>query len=380
MNQPPNHSSSTQQAPQRETEFYGGVESDVDEDLGPPKKKRRRQALSCTECKRRKIKCDRNQPCAPCSRRGEQAKCQWHIVEPVEKYVTRAEYDELKAKFDELWNLVHRLLPSASTATSSSGVQYYNSMPPASIDSTQSYQTPVYPSPMAPPTSYPPHLESSSPSIHNVYRYNTRQEDSQSPRHHASGGGSGTSPVISTLQNAQAQSRMPMSTMSGGRLVSDHKSPGTSGSGGATSSAGTTTTGGNARRSPLSLTSVTGPPGGPASYEVAHSSHSSQSKNFHAQTLILGERLRLAITLYPLEGPVSPITPLTIRHRHRLPTTLLPHTLPLHRTPRRSIRHHYRICTWRVRAVRHTQADRLYRHRQERRPSRSLRRALVVDG
>lgn len=64
------------------------------------------------ECKRRKIKCDRwaditmtaaritdadwqpprfishlthnrSQPCTPCTRRGEEAGCQWHIVEPV---------------------------------------------------------------------------------------------------------------------------------------------------------------------------------------------------------------------------------------------------------------------------------------------------------
>ncbi|TFK32140.1 hypothetical protein BDQ12DRAFT_526723 [Crucibulum laeve] len=39
----------------------GAVDSDGEEfdQHGPPKKKRRRQALSCTECKRRKIKCDR---------------------------------------------------------------------------------------------------------------------------------------------------------------------------------------------------------------------------------------------------------------------------------------------------------------------------------
>ncbi|KAJ3503287.1 hypothetical protein NMY22_g18303 [Coprinellus aureogranulatus] len=62
--------------------------------LVPPKRKRQRQALSCTECKRRKIKCDRD------------------------KYVTRTEYDQLKDKFDELWVIVHRLLPhQATTAT-----------------------------------------------------------------------------------------------------------------------------------------------------------------------------------------------------------------------------------------------------------------------
>ncbi|KAK6977345.1 hypothetical protein R3P38DRAFT_3377653 [Favolaschia claudopus] len=84
------------------------ADSDADErdpsgDAEPPKKKRRRQALSCTECKRRKIRCDRTQPCAPCVRRGDQAKCQWNVVEPAtEKYVPRAEYDALHRRVDML--------------------------------------------------------------------------------------------------------------------------------------------------------------------------------------------------------------------------------------------------------------------------------------
>ncbi|KIK67888.1 hypothetical protein GYMLUDRAFT_256703, partial [Collybiopsis luxurians FD-317 M1] len=119
---PPTHLTS---APSRfENDAYGQPLDSETEDAdpqGPPKKKRRRQALSCTECKRRKIKCDRNQPCAPCTRRGEQAKCQWHVVEPVrliprsapsssssEKYVSRAEYDELKSRFEHLESTVHR--------------------------------------------------------------------------------------------------------------------------------------------------------------------------------------------------------------------------------------------------------------------------------
>ncbi|KAF7345709.1 C6 transcriptional factoral factor [Mycena venus] len=85
---------------------YAGSEGDEREAAGdsePPKKKRRRQALSCTECKRRKIRCDRTQPCAPCVRRGDQAKCQWHVVEPAaEKYVPRSEYDTLRTRVDSL--------------------------------------------------------------------------------------------------------------------------------------------------------------------------------------------------------------------------------------------------------------------------------------
>ncbi|KAH9952169.1 hypothetical protein B0H21DRAFT_880333 [Amylocystis lapponica] len=85
-------------------------DSDPDADTQePPKKKRRRQALSCTECKRRKIKCDRAQPCGPCARRGEHNKCQWHIIEPMEKYVTRTEYDELRSRVDELETFISHI-------------------------------------------------------------------------------------------------------------------------------------------------------------------------------------------------------------------------------------------------------------------------------
>ncbi|KAF8128498.1 hypothetical protein K438DRAFT_908040 [Mycena galopus ATCC 62051] len=87
---------------------YAGSEGDGDErdaagDNEPPKKKRRRQALSCTECKRRKIRCDRTQPCGPCVKRGDQPKCQWHVVEPAaEKYIPRSEYDTLRGRVDTL--------------------------------------------------------------------------------------------------------------------------------------------------------------------------------------------------------------------------------------------------------------------------------------
>ncbi|KAI8989827.1 hypothetical protein BD414DRAFT_570706 [Trametes punicea] len=89
-------------------------DSDPETSQGRPKQKRRRQALSCTECKRRKIKCDRANPCGPCVRRGEQAKCQWHVIEPMEKYVTRSEFDELKARVQELESALMRALSGAS--------------------------------------------------------------------------------------------------------------------------------------------------------------------------------------------------------------------------------------------------------------------------
>ncbi|KAI0822801.1 hypothetical protein BC628DRAFT_644054 [Trametes gibbosa] len=90
-------------------------DSDVETNQGPQKQKRRRQALSCTECKRRKIKCDRANPCGPCVRRGDQGKCQWHVIEPMEKYVTRSEFDELKARMQELEAVVMRAMPGMSS-------------------------------------------------------------------------------------------------------------------------------------------------------------------------------------------------------------------------------------------------------------------------
>ncbi|KAG8854596.1 hypothetical protein FRB96_007466 [Tulasnella sp. 330] len=103
----------------------GGPDVTQSADGGQPKKKRRRQALSCTECKRRKIKCDRANPCGPCQRRGEADKCQWSTQEPLsdpdpnlsslssEKFVTRAEHDLLQAKVMQLETIVATLAPRA---------------------------------------------------------------------------------------------------------------------------------------------------------------------------------------------------------------------------------------------------------------------------
>lgn len=35
-----------------------------------PERKRRRPALACVQCRRRKVRCDREEPCGPCSRLG----------------------------------------------------------------------------------------------------------------------------------------------------------------------------------------------------------------------------------------------------------------------------------------------------------------------
>ncbi|KDN43263.1 hypothetical protein RSAG8_06230, partial [Rhizoctonia solani AG-8 WAC10335] len=85
----------------------GDGDGDSEEDEGKageemPKKRRRRQALSCTECKRRKIKCDRQHPCGPCVRRTEADKCHWNVVEPSDKYILRTEWDGLQRRVEAL--------------------------------------------------------------------------------------------------------------------------------------------------------------------------------------------------------------------------------------------------------------------------------------
>lgn len=114
-------------------------ESDSDKHSSPPPKKRRkRQALSCTECKRRKIKCDRTQPCGPCARRGEKDKCQWHQVETNDKYVTRAEYDQLKYKVDQLESILNRISAAGNIHLQSTMVSA-PSIPPGAGPSNPPY-------------------------------------------------------------------------------------------------------------------------------------------------------------------------------------------------------------------------------------------------
>ncbi|KAF8065299.1 hypothetical protein FPV67DRAFT_1419056, partial [Lyophyllum atratum] len=197
------------------------------------------------ECKRRKIKCDRTQPCAPCTRRGEQSRCQWHVVEPVEKYVTRTEFDDLKARYDELFEQVQRL--QAATPMHS----YYQMGIPPGVPGAASEAVPSFtgtgPLPYQPmiPASQPYHLNAQSQGPQRFIK----PDDTQTPsRHHQS-----------------ATIASPAQTTSSTRPPHNDKSP--------ISSA--------AKSSPFSLASITSP---------FHSD--SQSKNCRAQTLMLGQRLR----------------------------------------------------------------------------------------
>ncbi|KAJ7607965.1 hypothetical protein FB45DRAFT_392393 [Roridomyces roridus] len=177
--------------PSASPEMDNDFDRDEDEGDEPPKKKRRRQALSCTECKRRKIRCDRTQPCAPCVRRGDQAKCVWHVVESVsERYVSYAEHEALRARVDALETFVSHLPPgilatmpplpgppsssaagtppsvaSSFVSPSMPAIQPLPSLQPFSGPSSSRqppafFQTTLTPTP--PPQAFPPHVFQSS--------------------------------------------------------------------------------------------------------------------------------------------------------------------------------------------------------------------------
>lgn len=276
----------------------GGLEQESERDLqGPPKKKRRRQALSCTECKRRKIKCDRNQPCGPCTRRNEPNKCQWHIIEPVEKYVTRAEYDALRIRLENLERTVSRLGPPPAQSMPMYQMGAHGAMPMGGVpgEASTSYAGPSQGAVMYQPVMSPvyPQQMDTSPTQHRYTKSDDVQDQSSGryPQTYADSTRSLSSPQ--TLQTSFPSQPSTMTRHHG-------KSPPSS----------------ITKASPLALSSITSP----YNYTTER-----QSKNYLAQTLTLGERLRptyllqgdpenLTTPIYPQRKvhPVSPPRPIYI--------------------------------------------------------------------
>ncbi|KAI0202615.1 hypothetical protein F4808DRAFT_67950 [Astrocystis sublimbata] len=59
--------------------------SEPDAAAKPPPRKRRRIVISCTECHRRKQKCDRKLPCTNCQSRNKESSCRYETGKPVAK-------------------------------------------------------------------------------------------------------------------------------------------------------------------------------------------------------------------------------------------------------------------------------------------------------
>jgi hypothetical protein len=237
------------------------------------------------ECKRRKIKCDRAQPCGPCTRRNEQAKCQWHIVEPIEKYVTRAEYDELKARVAQLEQSINlfRAPPTENVP------QYY----------PMSMSTGI---PAGPPTnvsSYNPPTHAQQPTGMGYQMMPpTFIQAPQPPQHRYTGPDSPRTAVSPRHMQPQNPGSMQQQSPSSSPVIQTTHGGGGAGGGGAGGGGGGAPSpsrnpkspqSASAKNSPLSLASITSP----------YNTTDTQSKNYQRRRT-LGERLRLVT---PHEDP-----------------------------------------------------------------------------
>ena len=226
----------------------------------------------------------RAQPCGPCTRRGEQSKCQWRTLEPVyvnsgirfhpwhsypgprDKYVTRAEYDELKSRTRAEYNELKARLDHLETM-----VSHIFSAPPGAVN------VPLY--------SMSPDMSGAPPSENISYHAG-----------HASAGSVLYSPAVPPSSSHQADhvpkppqypSNSPHLVTPGSLPVSNPAQPPPGGGSGGPShvrraSASETKSPSTVRQSPLSLASITSP-----------FNTDAQSKNCHAQTLNMpGGRLR----------------------------------------------------------------------------------------
>lgn len=85
---------------------------------------RNRELRSCTECRRRKLRCDRQLPCIPCAKGDEAASCAY------ENAGGPSRQSQAEAKLEHLENIVQQLSTSSQTFTSSGpGLSSVNGVP-----------------------------------------------------------------------------------------------------------------------------------------------------------------------------------------------------------------------------------------------------------
>ncbi|GAA5910772.1 Zn(II)2Cys6 transcription factor [Sporobolomyces salmoneus] len=96
------------------------IEGDQGAALEPHQKKRSKQVLSCSECKRRKIKCDRCQPCSACVKRGAPNDCCWEDakIEPERQpFALVEDVDEMRERLALLERFINKLPPGLTTTS-----------------------------------------------------------------------------------------------------------------------------------------------------------------------------------------------------------------------------------------------------------------------
>ncbi|GAA5848545.1 hypothetical protein JCM8547_004546 [Rhodosporidiobolus lusitaniae] len=107
-----------------EDEGEGGGEGGEGGEGG--KKRRHRKPVTCAQCRKRKLKCDRGYPCGACRDRQEGHLCEWEgAIRLPQPHLTRdAEAQELRLQLDRLENLLGALggNPAAMAAAAAANV------------------------------------------------------------------------------------------------------------------------------------------------------------------------------------------------------------------------------------------------------------------
>lgn len=107
-------------------------------------KKRRRPALSCETCRRRKVKCDRNQPCGQCLQ-TKTASCSYSLIRPgvprrTRNTISSASFSGLSST--EIPNRA-RSIPSSSNTHASSVRLSPSSTQPSNTTRPSSYSSSI---------------------------------------------------------------------------------------------------------------------------------------------------------------------------------------------------------------------------------------------
>ncbi|KEQ72468.1 hypothetical protein M436DRAFT_48460 [Aureobasidium namibiae CBS 147.97] len=79
--------------------------------------KRNRRPLSCSICRDRKLRCDRQQPCSACTKRGDSVKCEYSSVVPQKTPKPRTTHDAAASRLQKLEDMVNGLMQSAPVNT-----------------------------------------------------------------------------------------------------------------------------------------------------------------------------------------------------------------------------------------------------------------------
>ncbi|GAA5931501.1 hypothetical protein JCM1841_003556 [Sporobolomyces salmonicolor] len=165
---------------------------DVDDDgTEDGLKRKRRLPLSCGECQRRKIKCDRQQPCSACIRRKRVDFCSFDDDDPESPYALSADVRAISRRLAHLESLFQQAHPALHPLTKPSPSTSTSHHLSPSLSTGRSTSHTVHPSPASRPAAF--------------LSANNEGDDDPSPRSH-----SDTEDAVADLEEQTFGARVPV--------------------------------------------------------------------------------------------------------------------------------------------------------------------------